>query len=235
MNDAREFEKTFSYGEGILPTPRGWIDRFWQRFEQQNLTVVEAHVRDARRVLFVGVGLADLPAKLGPRERFVGVDLNHEFLPQASRHCQAVQGDAAALPFADGSFDAVVCPMVLHHLVGQGVLEQALAECARVLAPGGTWLTIEPNLFHPSGLALNALNAFQLYHRVAGGSDHEFALSPFRLRRIARGLFQDVRVGAMSFSHPRFPPALQRALDGATGRLRRLYPLSFCFWMSGAR
>lgn len=235
MNDAREFEKNFSYGRGLLPTPRRWIDDFWQRFERQNLAVIATHVRAARRVLFVGVGLADLAEKLGPRDRFVGVDLNHEFLPQASRHCQAVQGDAAALPFADGSFDAVVCPMVLHHLVGQGVLEQALAECARVLAPGGAWLAIEPNLFHPSGLALNALNAFQLYHRVAGGSDHEFALSPFRVRRLAREHFQDVRVQAMSFSHPRLPPLLQRALDGATARLRGLYPLSFCFWISAVR
>jgi ubiquinone/menaquinone biosynthesis C-methylase UbiE len=43
--------------------------------------------------------------------------------------------DAERLPFADESFDLVLGHAVLHHLPG---LETALAECARVLRPGGT-------------------------------------------------------------------------------------------------
>jgi ubiquinone/menaquinone biosynthesis C-methylase UbiE len=43
--------------------------------------------------------------------------------------------DAAALPFADGSFDLVLGHAVLHHLPD---LERAFAEFARVLKPGGT-------------------------------------------------------------------------------------------------
>ena len=44
------------------------------------------------------------------------------------------QGDAYALPFADGTFDAVVCVRVVHHLEHPGAV---FAEFARVLRPGG--------------------------------------------------------------------------------------------------
>jgi SAM-dependent methyltransferase len=44
------------------------------------------------------------------------------------------QADAAALPFADASFDTVVSFIMLHHTVEW---EKALAETTRVLRPGG--------------------------------------------------------------------------------------------------
>ncbi|WP_306133401.1 bifunctional 2-polyprenyl-6-hydroxyphenol methylase/3-demethylubiquinol 3-O-methyltransferase UbiG [Roseivivax marinus] len=40
------------------------------------------------------------------------------------------------MPYADGSFDAVVCVDVLEHVRD---LDQTLSECARVLAPGGVF------------------------------------------------------------------------------------------------
>ena len=43
-------------------------------------------------------------------------------------------GDAACLEFDDASFDAVVSMIMLHHV---GNLRAALAECARILRPGG--------------------------------------------------------------------------------------------------
>ena len=46
----------------------------------------------------------------------------------------SVQGDALALPFADGSFDRVIASEVLEHIPDD---EQAMAELARVLRPGG--------------------------------------------------------------------------------------------------
>ena len=44
------------------------------------------------------------------------------------------RADATALPFADGSFDAVLSWVMLHHTVAW---EQALSEAVRVLRPGG--------------------------------------------------------------------------------------------------
>ena len=48
---------------------------------------------------------------------------------------RTIAGDAESLPFAGGSFDLVLGHAVLHHLPD---LDRAMAECARVLAPGGT-------------------------------------------------------------------------------------------------
>jgi ubiquinone/menaquinone biosynthesis C-methylase UbiE len=57
--------------------------------------------------------------------RLLGVD---------AEGCQAVQGDAEALPFADGSFDIVYSNGVLHHTPDT---EKAMDEVFRVLRPGG--------------------------------------------------------------------------------------------------
>ncbi|SUZ31429.1 Phthiotriol/phenolphthiotriol dimycocerosates methyltransferase [Roseibaca ekhonensis] len=52
----------------------------------------------------------------------------------AQLHNRIVQGDAQALPFEDSSFDAVVSTSVFEHLEHP---DQAAAEVARVLRPGG--------------------------------------------------------------------------------------------------
>ena len=50
-------------------------------------------------------------------------------------------GDALALPFADGAFDRVIASEVLEHIPDD---EQAMAELARVLRPGGTMAITVP-------------------------------------------------------------------------------------------
>jgi SAM-dependent methyltransferase len=47
----------------------------------------------------------------------------------------AVRGDALRLPFADGTFDRIICSEVLEHI---GDDAGAIAELTRVLKPGGT-------------------------------------------------------------------------------------------------
>jgi SAM-dependent methyltransferase len=44
------------------------------------------------------------------------------------------RGDALTLPFADGAFDVVICSEVFEHIERDDL---AMAECARVLRPGG--------------------------------------------------------------------------------------------------
>jgi ubiquinone/menaquinone biosynthesis C-methylase UbiE len=48
---------------------------------------------------------------------------------------ETIRSDAEQLPFADQSFDLVIGHAMLHHLPDPG---RAIAECFRVLAPGGT-------------------------------------------------------------------------------------------------
>ena len=51
-------------------------------------------------------------------------------------------GDALALPFADGSFDRIIASEVLEHVADD---ERALAEAFRVLRPGGTLAATVPS------------------------------------------------------------------------------------------
>jgi SAM-dependent methyltransferase len=67
----------------------------------------------------------------------IGVDVAEGMLSLARRHHPELEfrhADAEALPFADGSFDAVVANFVLLHV---GRPEQAAAEFARVLGRDG--------------------------------------------------------------------------------------------------
>jgi SAM-dependent methyltransferase len=107
-------------------------------------TVIDSvGVRSGTTLLDVacGTGNATIPAAQAGA-RCTGLDLVPELLAHARRHAAEasvdvdwVEGDAEALPFADGSFERVVSTF--------GVMfaprhEIAAAELARVCAPGGT-------------------------------------------------------------------------------------------------
>jgi SAM-dependent methyltransferase len=95
----------------------------------------------------VGVGTRVLDLATGPgwvaaqaAERgasVVGVDVAEAMIARARRAHPTLdfrRADAHELPFADGSFDTVVGNFAIMHL---GRPERAIAECARVLRPGG--------------------------------------------------------------------------------------------------
>jgi len=65
-------------------------------------------------------------------------------------------GDVRELPYEDGSFDAVLCTGVLHHLVD---MRPCLGEINRVLKPGGSFHLAEPSQ--------GATPAIRLLERVA--------------------------------------------------------------------
>ncbi|HET6462181.1 MAG TPA: class I SAM-dependent methyltransferase [Candidatus Krumholzibacteria bacterium] len=56
-----------------------------------------------------------------------------------------VLGDALALPFADGSADAILCTEVIEHVTDPAVM---LSEFARVLSPGGAVVLTSPFTWH---------------------------------------------------------------------------------------
>lgn len=49
------------------------------------------------------------------------------------------QGDATRLPYPDGRFSSVLCFTMLHHIPTVAQQDQAFAEVARVLRPGGAF------------------------------------------------------------------------------------------------
>jgi tRNA (uracil-5-)-methyltransferase TRM9 len=79
-------------------------------------------------------------------ERFelFGADVSPVMLRQGQTYAdkqqfsaECVAADAAALPFADGSFNRAVAAAVYHHLKGAGARAAGFRELYRVLAPGG--------------------------------------------------------------------------------------------------
>jgi SAM-dependent methyltransferase len=100
-----------------------------------------ARLAPGRAVLDVacGTGIVARTAadRLAGTGRVVGVDLNTGMLAVARRLRPDIdwrQGDVAALPFAGGSFDAVLCQMALMFFPDRTA---ALREMARVTRPGG--------------------------------------------------------------------------------------------------
>ena len=90
------------------------------------------------RILDVACGTGYGTAMLGA----VGVDLSLDALRYARRHpARYVAADAARLPF-DRIFDSVVSFETLEHVPDP---ERFVAECARVLKPGGLFIVSTPN------------------------------------------------------------------------------------------
>jgi SAM-dependent methyltransferase len=118
----------------------GFTDGADPEYEEQILPLVTGCLAGARRVLDVGCGegqVARLASRLPGVERVAGVD------PTRAQVVEAVargggpsfaRAGAAALPFADASFDAAVACLVFEHIRD---VDGAIAEVARVLEPGG--------------------------------------------------------------------------------------------------
>jgi ubiquinone/menaquinone biosynthesis C-methylase UbiE len=91
----------------------------------------------------VGTAHFTLPFARDHEGLVVGVDIAHGMAAAAERHAEeqavgnlrAVQADAHALPFATGSFRAIMCSNGLQVMPG---LERTLMELHRVLARGGS-------------------------------------------------------------------------------------------------
>jgi ubiquinone/menaquinone biosynthesis C-methylase UbiE len=104
------------------------------------------------QILDAGCGTGNYALALAPRVGCVtGLDLNEPMLTKAREKAVASEladktafqlGELPELPFADGTFDAVMLNQVLHHLEPLGSIEfhnhvHVINEAARVLRKGG--------------------------------------------------------------------------------------------------
>jgi SAM-dependent methyltransferase len=137
-------------GERTLPGIEH--ENYWFRRHEVAYLVLRPFVAGAR-VLEAGSGEGYGAGLLaGVAESVTALELD----PTAAAHSSAaypdvrtVRGNLCSLPFGDSSFDAIAHFQTFEHLWDQAGF---VAECARVLRPGGTLLLTTPNtLTFPKG------------------------------------------------------------------------------------
>lgn len=170
-----------------------------------SLETIEFELLDLRpgeRVLDLGCGEGrhTISAYLLAEVDVYGVDLSANDLatakrrldefalePRASEHaCTFIRASGLQLPFADNSFDKVICAEVLEHIPDYQAM---LLEVRRVLKPGGIFAASVPRFF-PEWVCWQLSDE---YHEVEGGHVRIFtsstlrkAIEALRMRRFAR-------------------------------------------------
>jgi 2-polyprenyl-6-hydroxyphenyl methylase/3-demethylubiquinone-9 3-methyltransferase len=160
--------------KNLVPGRLRWFDRQidWQR-------------KDVLDLGCAGGFMAEAIARRG--SRVTGIDPAEEAIEAARRHARTEGleigydvGVGEQLPYADSSFDAVVCVDVLEHVTD---LDKVLLEVSRVLRPGGLFLfdTINRNPFARFAIITIAEDLLCLLPR--GTHDPSMFIKPGEMRR----------------------------------------------------
>jgi 4-hydroxy-3-polyprenylbenzoate decarboxylase len=142
------------------------IDRRWRA---RAIAILREAVagKSAPRLLDLCAGTLDLAALIEeafPDAHVVACDASERMIALGRAKVKSVEcvvGDALALPFEDGSFDAVVCGFGVRNLAD---LRRGVAEARRVLRPGGRFITLE--LFRPRGAATRLVHGAGLRYAL---------------------------------------------------------------------
>jgi ubiquinone/menaquinone biosynthesis C-methylase UbiE len=123
---------------------------FWRQVTQRKLLPWMLSGSElGEHLLEIGAGPGAATEELRRRAaRVTSLEYSHAFaVGLLARRCVGnggvLQGDAAALPFADGSFSSAIAVLVLHHLGSGELQDRAFAEICRVLRPGGIFFAFE--------------------------------------------------------------------------------------------
>lgn len=120
-----------------------------------------------RRILDMGCGIGNstLPYRDAfPEAEIHAIDISASQLAYAHARAEALgkaihfrQADATATPFEAGSFDLIVSHILLHETSGRAIRE-VMAECHRLLRPGGLVLHVDLALYD----GMDPFDAFML-------------------------------------------------------------------------
>ncbi|MFJ3231784.1 methyltransferase domain-containing protein [Streptomyces sp. NPDC086787] len=116
-----------------------------------------------RRLLDIACGTGSVTRRLAaarPGTRVTGVDLSPGMARMAAARLPGavLLADSRRLPFADGTFDAVTSVWLLHLLDRPADVGAVLAEVARVLRPGGVYVTtVDKAAAHDVGSDIDAV------------------------------------------------------------------------------
>jgi ubiquinone/menaquinone biosynthesis C-methylase UbiE len=139
-------------------------DVFWRGRDYEDLCdrIAIRALLPARggRLVEVGAGFGRLVDEYSGYDRVVLFDSSPTLLEAgrerlgSDQRLEFVLGDAHALPFPDGSLDAIVCVRVAHHFADPG---RVFTEFGRVLRPGGTLVLEFANKRHLKSIVKYAL------------------------------------------------------------------------------
>jgi len=127
------------------PFPGKFTDGLYFRDKMRAIHRI-APERIGRDLLEVGGGQSGLSKMLYPGAQITNLDLDPSFSERAANRqpgMRFVQGDAAAMPFQDASFDVVTMFDLLEHVEDDDAVAQ---ETLRVLRPGGWVLITTPDI-----------------------------------------------------------------------------------------
>lgn len=181
----------------------------------------------AARVLDVGCGAGFLANELGARgHQVVGIDAAVDGLAVAAAHDRTGlvaygAGDATALPFDDGTFDAVCAMDLLEHVEEPA---RVIGEAARVLAPGGLFFF---HTFDRSLLAwLIVIKGVEWFVANTPEDLHVWRLFIRPRELTAMAAASGLEIVDLRGSRPKFGRAFWRMLR--TGRVGDDFAFTFC-------
>ena len=229
----QRFREYYRVNPDMVSSPFGGVDGIHREMMLKVFELLGIELNH-RRVLDVGCGrgyAGDVVTECGGD--YFGADL------VASRTgVRMVVADGSELPFADATFDAVLCIDVFEHFPDPGA---AAREFHRLVRPGGFVFVSAPNYGNVAGLVKKACETFGGYEKDTwapfGGwkaQELEQFVTGRRLRRVFRaggippgaGAGASVRGGRGSFSldcasgHARLdqvPPAARVCCDRTVG------------------
>lgn len=131
------------FGQGDL----AFKERMWGVLCER---VFQRYVRPSDTVLDLGAGSCEFINAISARQK-IAVDLNPDVAKHA-RDARTIQAPSTDLsPVGNGSVDVVFTSNFLEHLPAKGDVLRTLAECRRILRPGGTLIVLMPNIRYLPG------------------------------------------------------------------------------------
>jgi SAM-dependent methyltransferase len=171
------------------------------------------------RVMEVGCASGQFSSEVATRNaaalpiELFGLDIAQPVL--AKYPFNRICGSAFAMPLPASRIDVVCCPASLHHLAP---FADAIAEIDRVLAPGGVFFCVEPNLYHPQRRLIMQFPT--LYRKYRDANDVPIRADWLARQFETRGYHvRENRYVNLTFAHPgmlqRLQNRLARGVSGA--------------------